>query len=147
MRHCGLVSVVVLLVCWFVLFVTPSWEAANLLSANEVIKWGFNNVREWATKPRMDADTVKLMGENGLQNAVPFLEREGVRDLEKLRTVTESFVDAMVHRHKEFNLITAELLKLRIRDKGLVNAIELAKTRQQEKAKQVYLYYQYIFEK
>jgi len=95
----------------------------------------------------MDADTVKLMGENGLQNAVPFLEREGVRDLEKLRTVTESFVDAMVHRHKEFNLITAELLKLRIRDKGLVNAIELAKTRQQEKAKQVYLYYQYIFEK
>ena len=139
MRHCGLVSMVVLLVCWFVLFVTPSWEAANLLSANEVIKWGFNNVREWTTKPTMDADTVEVMGENGLQEAVPFLEREGVRDLEKLRTVTESFVDAMVHRHKEFNLITAELLKLRIRDKGLLNAIELAKTRQQEKAKQAYM--------
>jgi len=139
MRHRGLVRMVVLLLCWFVPFVTSSWEAASLFSVNEVIKWGFNNVREWTTRLRMDADMAQVLGENGLQEAVPFLETEGVRDLEKLRTITKSFVDAMVHRHKEFNLITAELLKLRIQDKGLVNAIELAKIRQQEKAQQVYM--------
>ena len=129
----------VLLVCWVLPFVTSSWEAASLLSANEVIKWGFNNVIEWTTRPRMDVDMARVMGEHGLEAAVPFLETEGVRDLEKLRTITESFVDAMAQRHKEFNLITAGLLKLRIRDKRLVDAIEQVKIRQQENAKQVHM--------
>jgi len=81
--------------------------------------------------PNMDGDMVRLLGVHGLQDAVPFLDAEGVLGLEKLRMVEESDVDIMTQRHA-IPMITAKLLKSKIRNKVLVAALEQIKVRREQ---------------
>ena len=78
----------------------------------------------------MDDDLTNLLCEHDLRAAVPFLEKEGWKDLEKLRMLEESDVDNMAQRHHTFPLTTAKLLKSKIRDKVLVDDLEQIKAQQ-----------------
>eukprot|EP00277_Geminigera_cryophila_P017727 CAMPEP_0179435766 /NCGR_PEP_ID=MMETSP0799-20121207/19825_1 /TAXON_ID=46947 /ORGANISM="Geminigera cryophila, Strain CCMP2564" /LENGTH=202 /DNA_ID=CAMNT_0021215363 /DNA_START=109 /DNA_END=717 /DNA_ORIENTATION=- len=68
----------------------------------------------------MDGDMQQLLGEHGLEDAVPFLDAEHVWGLDKLRMLEESDVGKMAQRHG-VPVITERLLKSKM--KLLVTAI------------------------
>jgi len=70
---------------------------------------------------------VQLLNEHGLQNAVPFLDAEGVWRLDELCTVKETDVDGMVQRHS-IDVVTMKLLKSKIHDKVFFTALEQVKS-------------------